>query len=284
MSRACITGITCLAFLCGGFWVLEYGTRRLRNRRLKKVIPVLVTTTHHKRGVDTLVEGGIREEDRISQLMPINSPPCNNLKSQTKFVQAVDTFLQHHSGSRITSFDLVCCFRGSISEHFRRWVNTVVAPSVFGKVAQDLPNLKCMYFWTDARFFENNLDLLALTTILDACPLLHYFHLSMTTPSTFNGIRAQKRVVRHHTRLKELEFSGFNMTENEYNFIFYVLKSAVFLERLSIFLDVRFYHILLESWLCTTCTQGDWKEKQRVIRKRLRGHAISKNAEIIITK
>lgn len=51
-----------------------------------------------------------------------DSPPCYNLRGQKlselqrKFVQVVDTFLQHQSGSRITSFELLCCFRGCISD------------------------------------------------------------------------------------------------------------------------------------------------------------------------
>ncbi|XP_073279890.1 uncharacterized protein [Primulina huaijiensis] len=371
-----------------------------------------------------------------------------------KFVQAVDTFLQHHSGSRIKSFDLVCCFRGCNLDSLRRLMNYVgrlgvegltirycctnhvqksippifssdflpealsvkhgsfqissqkalkdlelndvaltyeavecillnccslqslelnscmlpsklhihgpdlqlkilrvsmcskvaeidlssinlttfelctlrmlvlsfsnvpllqnisinvfdrrVAPYVFVKVAKDLPNLECMYFRTDAKLFEafeiggvnklshlrqlalflnhkNNLDLLALATVLDVCPLLHKFRLSMRVTSTFNGKRAEKIVVRHHTQLREVEFSGFSMTENEYNFILHILENVVSLERLSIFLDV--YSEILGRWLCTNRNQVDRLEKQRIIRERLQGQSISKNVEIII--
>ncbi|XP_073314151.1 F-box/FBD/LRR-repeat protein At1g51370-like isoform X2 [Primulina huaijiensis] len=44
---------------------------------------------------------------------------------QRKFVERVDTFLQHHSGSKIMSFELVCCFRGCILDKFREWMNFV---------------------------------------------------------------------------------------------------------------------------------------------------------------
>ncbi|XP_073279894.1 putative F-box/LRR-repeat protein At5g38386 [Primulina huaijiensis] len=161
MMHACIAGIVCLAFLCGGFRVLEYGTRR---RRLK-VLPVV---THHKHviDVDTVVEG---REDRISRLPDdVISLIVSRLYTRDavrtsvlsrrwkhvytfvsevrfycfmtrhshlkgkklreflkKFVQAVDTFLQHHSGSRIKSFDLVCCFRGCNLDSLRILTNYV---------------------------------------------------------------------------------------------------------------------------------------------------------------
>ncbi|XP_073146451.1 putative F-box protein At1g67390 [Henckelia pumila] len=374
-----------------------------------------------------------------------------------KFVQSVDSFLEHHSGSRITSFELVCCFRGCILDSFRRWMDSIcrlgvdrlivrycsspncvernppvfssdflpgpsavkhiylvggsfqilsqtaledidltgvaftseavecillnccnlqslkfkfcvlpsklhihgpdlqlktltvlycsevaeidlsainlttfelytfrmttltfsnvpllqtmfvtkVAPCVFEKAAKDLPNLKFMHFWTDARLFEafeiggvnklrhlrqlalfldqqNELDLLALATILDVCPLLHKLQVSMGQLSTFNGKGAEKRVVRHHTKLKEVEFSGFSGTENEYNFILCVLANGVSLERLSIFLEVRQYHVNVGRWQRLIGNQGYFKLTLRSIREWLQGKAISKNVEILI--
>ncbi|XP_073157412.1 putative F-box/FBD/LRR-repeat protein At1g78760 isoform X2 [Henckelia pumila] len=495
MLRSYITGIACLAFLCGGFWVLEYGTRR---RRMKVI-------DHHKHGID--VE---QKEDRISQLpndlissivsrLPMEDavrtsvlsrrwkhvytfisevrfscyrmcssyPSCyirNGEKLsqlQRKFVQVVDNFLQHHSGSKIMSFELASCFRGCILDSFRRWMDSVgrlrverltlvyyfpnhqlqsnppvfdfdflpkassvkclrlicvsfrisnqyalkdleliaaaftseavecillnccslqslkfracmlpsklhirgpdlqlknltvincsnvveidlsavnlttielctskmltlsfsnvpllqnffietlnrdVAPCAFEKVAKDLPHLKCMFFCTDAKFFEtceiggvNNLsnlrqlalllvfhsklDLLALATILDACPLLQKFHLSMGQPSTFNGERAEKRVFRHHAQLKEVEFSGFSGTENEYSFISYILENVVSLERLSIFMGFRIYDANLECWRGIDPNGIDDKKKRGIIRERLQGLTVSKNVEIII--
>ncbi|XP_073309018.1 uncharacterized protein [Primulina huaijiensis] len=44
---------------------------------------------------------------------------------QRKFAQGVDTFLQHHSGFKVMSFELVCCFRGCIWDKFRKWMNYV---------------------------------------------------------------------------------------------------------------------------------------------------------------
>ncbi|XP_075478982.1 F-box/LRR-repeat protein At3g03360-like [Primulina tabacum] len=44
---------------------------------------------------------------------------------QRKFAQGVDTFLQHHSGFKVMSFELVCCFRGCILDTFRKWMNSV---------------------------------------------------------------------------------------------------------------------------------------------------------------
>ncbi|XP_073146006.1 FBD-associated F-box protein At2g26860-like isoform X2 [Henckelia pumila] len=485
-----LAGIACLAF---GFWVLE---NEMRRRRVKHGINVDTPVEERKDRISELLDGVIslivsrlhtRDAVRMSVLsrrwqhvytfvsevrfycfsMSTGSLLCKNLEGEKlselkrKFVQAVDTFLHHHSGCRITSFDLVCCFRGCISDSFRRWMNCIgrlgverltirycslnraesnphvfspdillgassvkhiylmggsfqisshkaledldftgvvftsesvecillncsnlqslklkfcvlpsklhihgpdlqlktltlfncsevvkidlsarnlttfelytlrmvklmfsnvpslqnilidigdrtVASYVFEKVAKDLPNLKCMYFWTDASFFEafeiggvnnfrhlrqlalfldnqNKLDLLALATILDVCPLLHKLHVSMSQPSTFNG-GAEKRLVRHHTQLKEVEFSGFSSTENEYNFILYIVENVVSLERLSIFLDVRYYHLNLGRWLRCSCigNRGDFEMRQRIIRERFQGQTISKNVEILI--
>ncbi|XP_075516283.1 F-box/FBD/LRR-repeat protein At5g53840-like isoform X3 [Primulina tabacum] len=181
-----------------------------------------------------------------------------------------------------------------------------VAPYIFGNVAKDLPHLRCMYFWTDARFFEafeiggvnklihlrqlalflehqNNIDLLALATILDLCPLLHKFHISMLLPSTFNAKPVEKRVVRPHTQLKEVDFSGFRGTQNEYNLMLYILKNAVFLERLSVSVDAIYYHVNLEGWHRTThCSQLDYKKIRRIVRERLQREIISKDVEINI--
>ncbi|XP_073276770.1 F-box/FBD/LRR-repeat protein At5g53840-like isoform X3 [Primulina huaijiensis] len=181
-----------------------------------------------------------------------------------------------------------------------------VAPYIFGNVAKDLPHLRCMYFWTDARFFEAfeiggvnklihlrqlalvleyqniNIDLLALATILDLCPLLHKFHISMLLPSTFDGKPVEKRVVRPHTQLKEVDFSGFRGTQNEYNLMWYILKNAVFLERMSISVDAIYYHVNLEGWQRTHCSQWDYKKKRRIIRERLQRETISKDVEILI--
>ncbi|XP_073314106.1 F-box/FBD/LRR-repeat protein At1g51370-like isoform X1 [Primulina huaijiensis] len=44
---------------------------------------------------------------------------------QRKFAEGVDTFLQHHSCSKILSFKLFCCFRGCILDTFRKWMNSV---------------------------------------------------------------------------------------------------------------------------------------------------------------
>ncbi|XP_075516272.1 F-box/FBD/LRR-repeat protein At5g53840-like isoform X1 [Primulina tabacum] len=401
--------------------------------------------------------------------MSTDSTPCRLLEGEKlsrlrrKFVHVVDAFLQHHSGSRIMYFELICCFRGCILDSFSRWMNNVgrwgvkrliirycchshvlkrnhplvlssdflpqatsvesiylmggsfqisnqkalkdldltdvvftseaverlllnfcslqslkfksctlpsklhihgrdlqlknlrvfncskvveidlsatnlttfelfthrmmtlsfsnvpllqnlcvdicyhkVAPYIFGNVAKDLPHLRCMYFWTDARFFEAfeiggvnklihlrqlalvleyqniNIDLLALAPILDLCPLLHKFHISMLLPSTFNGKPVEKRVVRPHTQLKEVDFSGFGGTQNEYNLMLYILKNAVFLERLSVSVDAIHYHVNRERWQRTHFSQWDYQKIRRIIRERLQRETISKDVEIII--
>ncbi|XP_073126750.1 uncharacterized protein [Henckelia pumila] len=163
-----------------------------------------------------------------------------------------------------------------------------------------------MFFRTKARFFEgyniagvvnnlcnlrqlallleftNELDLLAVAAILDACPFLHKFHLSIMHPSTFDGKRAEKTEVRCHTELKEVEFSGFTGTKNEYDFVLYILENAVSLEQLTIFLHPREYEVGGDRWIVTPHSNPrDDKKKQRIIRERLKELTISKN--VIIT-
>ncbi|XP_075516275.1 uncharacterized protein LOC142551109 isoform X2 [Primulina tabacum] len=102
-------------------------------------------------------------------------------------------------------------------------------------------------------------------------------------PSTFNAKPVEKRVVRPHTQLKEVDFSGFRGTQNEYNLMLYILKNAVFLERLSVSVDAIYYHVNLEGWHRTThCSQLDYKKIRRIVRERLQREIISKDVEINI--
>lgn len=89
-------------------------------------------------------------------------------------------------------------------------------------------------------------------------------------------------MVRRHTLLKEVEFSGFSGTVNECNFISYILNKVVSLERLSISVDYRVYEAYDGRWLTGNSNPRDDEKKRRIIRKRLQGMAISKNIEIII--
>lgn len=101
-------------------------------------------------------------------------------------------------------------------------------------------------------------------------------------PSTFQGKQANSRVVRRHTLLKEVEFSGFSGTENECDFIFCILDKVVSLERLSIFVHYRVYDVDYGRWRTGNGNPRDDEKKRRIIRKRLQGMAISKNIEVII--
>lgn len=177
---------------------------------------------------------------------------------------------------------------------------------VFGEAAENLPHLECMFFKTYAICFQgyvmarvtnklsnlrhlflmlesfNRLDLLSLALILDLCPLLHNFHLSMTNSSMLVG-GAEKRLATCETRLKEVEFSGFSGTEHEYNFI-YMLKNVASLKQLSILLNARQYKMFCGQWApVDDCRRIDEKTRQ-IMHKRLQGQAISKNVDIVITE
>lgn len=182
------------------------------------------------------------------------------------------------------------------------------APSyLFGKLAKDLPHLESMVFTTCASFFEglkldrviskfsnlrqlvllledrHMLDLLELTTFLDACPLLYKFQLSMPVQGTFNRKKAGKRMARRDTQLKVLEYNGFREAESEYDFILYILKTVASLERLLISRSTLCYEPRLRRWMASFANPLNPMLRHGIIHKRLQGQAISKDVEIIIS-
>lgn len=207
------------------------------------------------------------------------------------------------------------CYRSSLKLSFSHvpLLRSVVidcfssgVPHVFGIIAKDVPHLECMVFKTYASFFEawkmqgalnklsnlrqlvllleydNEVNLLELVTLLNVCPLLHKFQVSMKLASTFNRKQTEERVVRRDTQLKEFEFNGFRGTEQECKFILYILKNVVSLKRLSISVNPVFYYVIYNRWGTSIGNPRNDEKRRRIIGERLQGLANSKNVEIII--
>ncbi|XP_073127154.1 F-box/LRR-repeat protein At5g02910-like [Henckelia pumila] len=202
------------------------------------------------------------------------------------------------------SFSHVPLLQSVVIEYSRK---QATSPQVLGKLAKDLPQLESMVFTTSASFFEelkldrvisklsnlrrlvlmledqHKLDLLELTTFLDACPLLHKFQLSMPFQGTFNRKKAKERMARRFTPLKVLEFNGFREAESEYDFILYILKTVASLERLLISRSTLWYEPRLRRWTPSLANPLNPKLRHGIIQKRLQGQAVSNDVEIIIS-
>ncbi|XP_027169638.1 putative F-box/LRR-repeat protein At5g38386 [Coffea eugenioides] len=165
------------------------------------------------------------------------------------------------------------CYTDEVIKHSLRFVPELenlslscngsgTVPHLFSEVAKDCTQLKQLLFQTKTdeleciplkmdmfsnlkilylliMFDSNNwmtnskVDLLNLTPILDACPLLEQFRLLARCPGR-NAKRGGAWPPRHHAHLKEMEFDGFRGTMNEIAFASFLLRSASELERLCI--------------------------------------------------
>ncbi|XP_073158254.1 F-box/LRR-repeat protein 25-like [Henckelia pumila] len=136
-------GIVALLLLAGValFWVLKSRTRRYphaeeREDRISElpdeIINLIISRLSAINAARTSVLS--RRWRHVYAFTTDIKFPCschyyhagkNLSQSPTMFVRAVDTFLQNHSGSKITSFELVCCFHEHILDSFRNWMNHV---------------------------------------------------------------------------------------------------------------------------------------------------------------
>ncbi|KAG8380452.1 hypothetical protein BUALT_Bualt06G0016800 [Buddleja alternifolia] len=170
-------------------------------------------------------------------------------------------------------------------------------PYVFGELTKDLHQLKCLAFLTVAEYYQgldkisgvintlSNLkelvlyvssdrefDLQKISLFFDACPVLQKFYL-VTKKAAFDGQRTAKASGVQHSHLKEVEFCIFGGSKNEVDFAFYILETAVVLERMCI-------SICPFSW---TKAVPLWdEEKQNMICKQFQEQALSKNVVVIM--
>ncbi|KAL7116997.1 hypothetical protein ACP275_03G043100 [Erythranthe tilingii] len=182
--------------------------------------------------------------------------------------------------------------------------NIDILPYIFGKLGQDLPQLKSLAFAVapvlknmckgpiesnlfsklkqlDFRFYKyTGVDLISVIPFLQSCPLLQEFHLD-TSSMIYTGPSVKKpAIVVHHSELKKVELSGFLGTQNELEFALYVLKSAVGLDLMHINTCRKVYGGF-GSWVYVDKTPWS-RQTYKTIHRQLRGQALSKTARLVI--
>ncbi|XP_073145771.1 putative F-box/FBD/LRR-repeat protein At5g44960 [Henckelia pumila] len=156
-------GMACFALVCSGFWVLksrrrlypvtvyekqdtacDIDTKKKLVDRISElsddIICLIISKLQTRAAVRTSVLSRrwrrvytIINKASFSCSYMHRSSCCRNLTAshcRKKFVERVDTFLQHHAVSKLMSFELVCCFHGCVMDSFRKWISFVGACGV----------------------------------------------------------------------------------------------------------------------------------------------------------
>ncbi|CAH9136568.1 unnamed protein product [Cuscuta epithymum] len=183
---------------------------------------------------------------------------------------------------------------------------------VFGRLAKDVSSLKSLTFDCKGDFYQESqrlmrmggiekfsklrrlelnvncmpkTDLLALTPFLQSCPLLQEFHLNVYDPTYDCGEAKEMEPAMdklphryYHLNLKKVDICGFDGTENEIEFLLYILKSAVILEQMLISSSAKSYRGYGRWWELKRSWSGETFE---VIQSRLQDEAVSSIAQLI---
>lgn len=152
------------------------------------------------------------------------------------------------------------------------------------------------YFPTEMKMFRNLrllslilvsthdcFDIVKLSPLLGACPLLQYLGLVVTTPRTKRngkGSRGPPLSPTCHTELKEVIFCGFDGTGSEIEFVLYILRSAITLEQMCLSRGYSCY-LGCDKWENNLDVPFSGRQRNS-IQKKLNGQAISSKAEVII--
>ncbi|XP_058200021.1 F-box/FBD/LRR-repeat protein At5g53840-like isoform X2 [Rhododendron vialii] len=108
---------------------------------------------------------------------------------------------------------------------------------------------------------SSDFNLLSLTSLLNAAPLLQKFHVSLYW-GRFTGPRREQLYSKHvHFQLKEVEVHGFLGSSDEMELAIYLLNNAVSLERMILSPQRRLYHGG-GKWTSSTCYSFRWEPKQ----------------------
>ncbi|KAK4369066.1 hypothetical protein RND71_012858 [Anisodus tanguticus] len=122
-------------------------------------------------------------------------------------------------------------------------------------------------------------DIVKVSPVLDACPLLRYLDLvkrgTFSEEARGSGIRSPLSPT-YHTKLKEVRFGGFSGTREEIEFAIYILRSAMVLELmiLSQYL-ISPHHNVYSGY-------DIWKERERERISIERQLHVSSNVEVMI--
>ncbi|KAI7987270.1 putative F-box/LRR-repeat protein [Camellia lanceoleosa] len=108
---------------------------------------------------------------------------------------------------------------------------------------------------------SSDFNLLSITLLLNASPLLQKLHLSLHTGRS-RGRRIEQQYSKHvHCELKEVEVHGFLGRSNEMELAIYLLKNAVSLERMILSTQKRLYHGG-GKWTSSRCPWFEWHRKK----------------------
>ncbi|KAL7168649.1 hypothetical protein ACSBR2_038982 [Camellia fascicularis] len=127
---------------------------------------------------------------------------------------------------------------------------------------------------------SSDFNLLSLTSLLNASPLLQKLHLSLHTGRS-RGRRIELQYSKHvHCELKEVEVHGFLGRSNEMELAIYLLKNAVSLERMILSTQKRLYHGG-GKWTSSRCPWFEWQRKKACAYDLLQKEKVNSHTELL---
>ncbi|KAL7168611.1 hypothetical protein ACSBR2_038947 [Camellia fascicularis] len=127
---------------------------------------------------------------------------------------------------------------------------------------------------------SSDFNLLSLTSLLNASPLLQKLHLSLHTGRS-RGRRIEQQYSKHvHCELKEVEVHGFLGRWNEMELAIYLLKNAVSLERMILSTQKRLYHGG-GKWTSSRCPWFEWHRKKACAYDLLQKEKVNSHTELL---
>ncbi|CAL5360917.1 unnamed protein product [Camellia sinensis] len=128
---------------------------------------------------------------------------------------------------------------------------------------------------------SSDFNLLSLTSLLNASPLLQKLHLSVLHTGRSRGRRIEQQYSKHvHCELKEVEVHGFLGRSNEMELAIYLLKNAVSLERMILSTQKRLYHGG-GKWTSSRCPWFEWQKKKACAYDLLQKEKVNSHTELL---
>ncbi|KAL7189957.1 hypothetical protein ACSBR1_039570 [Camellia fascicularis] len=182
------------------------------------------------------------------------------------------------------------------------WLHMRGTQYMFNGIANDLPRLRTLLLvlTTDevllipariTRFnslkqlelfvmVSSDFNLVSLTLLLNASPLLQKLHLSLHTRRS-RGRRIEQQYSKHvHCELKEVEVHGFLGRSNEMELAIYLLKNAVSLERMILSTQKRLYRGG-GKWTSSRCPWFEWHIKKASAYDLLQKEKVNSHTELL---